>query len=66
MNENSEEKLKWLTYLITPRVLKMKHDNSTVPFIFKLVPTNLCYTVGIEHYVLEFEKLNDKKEVIFF
>lgn len=65
-NENSEEKLKWLTNLVTPRVMTMKHLDKTIPFIFKLVPTDLCFIYGLEHYILEFEHLEDKKEVSTF
>lgn len=63
LNENSDEKLKWLSNLITPRVMTMRYDKDIVPFIFKLVPTNLCFTHGLEHYVLEFEHFANKKEV---
>lgn len=65
LNENSEEKMKWLTNLITPRVMSMKHSDKTIPFIFKLVPTDFCFTYGLEHYILEFENLSDKKEVLY-
>jgi hypothetical protein len=64
LNENSEEKLKWLTNLITPRVMSMKHGEKSIPCIFKLVPTDFCFTYGLEHYILEFENLSEKKEVI--
>ena len=63
LNENSEEKLKWLTSMITPRVMIMRNEKGDQPFIFKLVPTDLCFTYGLEHYILEFQHLSDKKEV---
>ena len=63
MNEDSQLRMKWLYHLTTPRILKLIKNETQVPYIFKLVPTDFCYTIGLEHYVLEFVNIKNNEDV---
>lgn len=54
--------MKWLSFLITPKVVFMENFDKQIPYILKLVPTNLCY-YGLENYILEFEGISGNKDV---
>ena len=58
MDENTHEKISWLCYLATPRILFMLLENGQkMPFIFKLIPSQLCHSHMIEHYVLQWSEI---------
>lgn len=63
LDEDSSDKMKWLFYLISPRVIFMDIQGKKQPFVMKLVPTPLCY-MGLENYILEYESANGNMEVI--
>ena len=55
--QESEEKLKFLYHLITPKIVMIKFKKVKIPILIKIVPNNICYTVGIEFYDLKMDSL---------
>ena len=62
-DEESQLKLKMLYDLIIPRVLLININNTKTPFLVRVVPSNLCYTHGLEYYMLEFVSIQNQTEV---
>jgi len=66
LDEHGQEKISWLCYLATPRILYMLLDNQqTMPFIFKLIPSRLCHSHMIEHYIFQWSDIQSLNPVIF-
>ena len=67
LDENSPEKINWLFYLATPRILFIVvRNNQTIPFIFKLLPSMLCHSHMIEHYILQWCDIQSITPVYLF
>ena len=64
--DDEENKLDYLSHLTTPKILLMKNNNKLVPYIFKLVPTEFCYTYAVEHYNLEFVNISNEQDVYLY
>jgi len=65
LDEQGQEKINWLCYLATPKILFMLLDNhQTMAFIFKLIPSRLCHSHMIEHYVLQWSDIQTLNPVI--
>ncbi len=48
-------------YLATPRILYMRtntNNEQVIPFVFKILPTQLCHSHLIEHYILQWMDIN--------
>jgi hypothetical protein len=59
LEEHHQEKINWLLYLATPRILFMVLRNGqNMPFIFKLIPSKLCHSHMIEHYILQWSEIS--------
>jgi len=66
LDEHGQEKINWLCYLATPRILYMQLENKQIiPFIFKLIPSKLCHSHMIEHYVLQWSETQSLSPVNF-
>ncbi len=63
IDEDEDNKLDYLSHLTTPRILLMNQYNKLIPYIFKLVPTEYCFTYGVEHYNLEFVNISNELDV---
>jgi len=65
LEDTLSEKVYYLCYLATPRILKLKNAyKEIIPYIFILVPSDLCQTQIMEHYILQWSDLKTMKEVI--
>jgi hypothetical protein len=62
-DETSNEKLKYLYFLITPRILTINFIKSRTAYIFQVSPTNLCHTHIYEHYILKWSDLKTLTQV---
>jgi hypothetical protein len=66
VKEENDDKLIWLRHLTTPKILYLRKNNKLTAYIFKLVPTDYCFTYGVEHYNLEYVNISDEKDVFIF
>jgi hypothetical protein len=70
--ELTKEKMNYIYFLITPRIVFLKHFNKSVlsanstPFVFKLTPTNDLFTFRIEYYIIELQSSLDNSQVELF
>lgn len=65
LEDTLSDKVNFLCYLATPRIMKLRNLNKElIPFIFTLVPSDLCQSQIMEHYFLQWNDLSTMKEVI--
>ena len=65
LEDTLSEKVNFLCYLATPRILKIKKANQEItPYIFILVPSDLCQTQIMEHYILQWSDIKTMREGI--
>lgn len=55
---SSDDKMKYLYLLVTPKILTIKYKREKVQVIFKIVPSNVCYTAGVEFYDLKMDSID--------
>lgn len=68
LEEDSNDRISMLCYLITPRILYINLPTSInktqkVPFIFQLIPSNSCHKHGLEHYIFQWNDVNNLNPV---
>ncbi len=65
LEDTLSEKVNFLCFLATPRILKIQTAiNDFIAYIFILVPSELCQTQFMEHYIFQWCDLKTMKEVI--
>lgn len=58
LDENNQEKINWLCFLATPRILYLVLEGAqSLPFICKLAPSKICHSHLIEHYVFQWSDI---------
>jgi len=56
--EKNPNKLNYLMFLTSPRIFSLHiSNNSRSDYIFKLTPSKLCYSHGLEHYFLQYDDM---------
>lgn len=67
LEDTLSEKINFLCYLATPRILRIKKSKTEItPYVFILIPSELCQSQLIEHYYLEWSDINSMKQVYLF
>jgi hypothetical protein len=62
--EDTNEKLSLICHLSSPKLMHMNLGTQhKVPFIFRIVPSKLCYTHGVEHYLFQWSETNSMSPV---
>lgn len=54
---DSEDNLKLLYHLVTPKIVTISYRKIKTLVVIKIVPSNICYTVGVEFYDLKIDSL---------
>jgi hypothetical protein len=62
-DDETQVKVKMLYDLMVPRVVQLVIQHKEIPYLIKVVPSNLCYTHGLEYYLLEFINISNKIDV---
>jgi len=65
IEESLNEKFGFIFYLATPRILKIKKGKNEEyrKYVVTLIPSEICQTQLIEHYLLQWIDISNTKEV---
>ncbi len=56
-----DDKMKFLYHLVTPKIVTIKYKKTKTPVLIKIVPSNICYTAGVEFYDLKMDSVEKVK-----
>ena len=59
LESEQDDKLKFLYHLVTPKIVTIKYKKTKIPVLLKIVPSNICYTAGVEFYDLKMDSIEN-------
>jgi hypothetical protein len=57
IDPDQDDKMKFLYHLVTPKIVTIKYKKIKTPVLIKIVPSNICYTAGVEYYDLKLDSV---------
>jgi|LauGreDrversion4_2_1035121.scaffolds.fasta_scaffold858883_1 hypothetical protein len=57
LEPEQDDKMKFLYHLVTPKIVTIKYKKTKTPVLIKIVPSNICYTAGVEFYDLKMDSV---------